>query len=175
MAMGRGTDVALDCADVVLTNNDLFSVVFAVELGRAVLKNIKENLFWAFFYNAVGIPVAAGVLYPCFGITLSPMIAAAAMSFSSISVVLNALRLRRFNLTKGKSTMNKIVFVDGMHCAHCAAFVEKSLKAVDGVADASVDLAGKKASVTLEKAVADNVLIKAVADAGFTAVDIKDA
>lgn len=175
MAMGRGTDVALDCADVVLTNNDLFSVVFAVELGRAVLKNIKENLFWAFFYNAVGIPVAAGVLYPCFGITLSPMIAAAAMSFSSISVVLNALRLRRFNLTKGKSTMNKIVFVDGMHCAHCAAFVEKSLKAVDGVADASVDLAGKKASVTLEKAVADDVLIKAVADAGFTAVDIKDA
>ena len=175
MAMGRGTDVALNCADVVLTNNDLFSVVFAVELGRAVLKNIKENLFWAFFYNAVGIPVAAGVLYPCFGITLSPMIAAAAMSFSSISVVLNALRLRRFNLTKGKSTMNKIVFVDGMHCAHCAAFVEKSLKAVDGVADASVDLAGKKASVTLEKAVADDVLIKAVADAGFTAVDIKDA
>ena len=175
MAMGRGTDVALDCADVVLTNNDLFSVVFAVELGRAVLKNIKENLFWAFFYNAVGIPVAAGVLYPCFGITLSPMIAAAAMSCSSISVVLNALRLRRFNLTKGKSTMNKIVFVDGMHCAHCAAFVEKSLKAVDGVADASVDLAGKKAFVTLEKAVADNVLIKAVADAGFTAVDIKDA
>lgn len=175
MAMGRGTDVALDCADVVLTNNDLFSVVFAVELGRAVLKNIKENLFWAFFYNAVGIPVAAGVLYPCFGVTLSPMIAAAAMSCSSISVVLNALRLRRFNLTKGKSTMNKIVFVDGMHCAHCAAFVEKSLKAVDGVADASVDLAGKKASVTLEKAVADNVLIKAVADAGFTAVDIKDA
>lgn len=175
MAMGRGTDVALDCADVVLTNNDLFSVVFAVELGRAVLKNIKENLFWAFFYNAVGIPVAAGVLYPCFGISLSPMIAAAAMSCSSISVVLNALRLRRFNLTKGKSTMNKIVFVDGMHCAHCAAFVEKSLKAVDGVADASVDLAGKKASVTLEKAVADNVLIKAVADAGFTAVDIKDA
>lgn len=175
MAMGRGTDVALDCADVVLTNNDLFSVVFAVELGRAVLKNIKENLFWAFFYNAVGIPVAAGVLYPCFGITLSPMIAAAAMSCSSISVVLNALRLRRFNLTKGKSTMNKIVFVDGMHCAHCAAFVEKSLKAVDGVADASVDLAGKKASVTLEKAVADNVLIKAVADAGFTVVDVKDA
>lgn len=175
MAMGRGTDVALDCADVVLTNNDLFSVVFAVELGRAVLKNIKENLFWAFFYNAVGIPVAAGVLYPCFGISLSPMIAAAAMSCSSISVVLNALRLRRFNLTKGKSTMNKIVFVEGMHCAHCAAFVEKSLKAVDGVADASVDLAGKKASVTLEKAVADNVLIKAVADAGFTAVDIKDA
>lgn len=175
MAMGRGTDVALDCADIVLTNNDLFSVVFAVELGRAVLKNIKENLFWAFFYNAVGIPVAAGVLYPCFGITLSPMIAAAAMSCSSISVVLNALRLRRFNLTKGKSTMNKIVFVDGMHCAHCAAFVEKSLKAVDGVADASVDLAGKKASVTLEKAVADDVLIKAVADAGFTAVDIKDA
>lgn len=175
MAMGRGTDVALDCADIVLTNNDLFSVVFAVELGRAVLKNIKENLFWAFFYNAVGIPVAAGVLYPCFGISLSPMIAAAAMSCSSISVVLNALRLRRFNLTKGKSTMNKIVFVDGMHCAHCAAFVEKSLKAVDGVADASVDLAGKKASVTLEKAVADNVLIKAVADAGFTAVDIKDA
>lgn len=175
MAMGRGTDVALDCADVVLTNNDLFSVVFAVELGRAVLKNIKENLFWAFFYNAVGIPVAAGVLYPCFGITLSPMIAAAAMSCSSISVVLNALRLRRFNLTKGKSTMNKIVFVDGMHCAHCAAFVEKSLKAVDGVADASVDLAGKKASVTLEKAVADDVLIKAVADAGFAVVDIKDA
>lgn len=175
MAMGRGTDVALDCADVVLTNNDLFSVVFAVELGRAVLKNIKENLFWAFFYNAVGIPVAAGVLYPCFGITLSPMIAAAAMSCSSISVVLNALRLRRFNLTKGKSTMNKIVFVDGMHCAHCAAFVEKSLKAVDGVVDASVDLAGKKTSVTLEKAVADDVLIKAVADAGFTAVDIKDA
>lgn len=175
MAMGRGTDVALDCADVVLTNNDLNSVVFAVKLGRAVLKNIKENLFWAFFYNAVGIPVAAGVLYPIFGISLSPKIAAAAMSFSSISVVSNALRLRRFNLTKGKSAMNKIVFVDGMHCAHCAAFVEKALEAVDGVKAASVDLAGKKASVTLEKAVSDDTLSKAVSEAGFAVVGIKDA
>ena len=175
MAMGRGTDVALDCADVVLTNNDLSSVVFAVKLGRAVLKNIKENLFWAFFYNAVGIPVAAGVLYPIFGISLSPMIAAAAMSFSSISVVSNALRLRRFNLTKGKSAMNKIVFVDGMHCAHCAAFVEKSLKGVDGVKAVSVDLAGKKASVTLEKDVSDDALSKAVSEAGFAIVGIKDA
>ncbi len=175
MAMGRGTDVALDCADVVLTNNDLSSVVFAVKLGRAVLKNIKENLFWAFFYNAVGIPVAAGVLYPSFGISLSPMIAAAAMSFSSISVVSNALRLRRFNLAKGKSAMNKIVFVDGMHCAHCAAFVEKSLKGVNGVKAVSVDLAGKKASVTLEKAVPDDALSKAVSEAGFAVVGIKDA
>lgn len=175
MAMGRGTDVALDCADVVLTNNDLSSVVFAVELGRAVLKNIKENLFWAFFYNAAAIPVAAGALYPLFGISLSPAVAAAAMSFSSISVVSNALRLKSFSVEKGKSKMNKIVFVDGMHCSHCAAVVEKSLKAVNGVKDASVDLEAKKAFVTLEKEVPDDALSQAVEKAGFTVLSVTEA
>lgn len=179
MAVGTGTDIAIESAGVVLMKNDLASAVFALRLGRAVLRNIKENLFWAFFYNSVGIPVAAGVLWPAFGIMLSPVIAAAAMSFSSVSVVTNALRLRRFPdkplVLKRSSSMNKMIMIEGMKCEHCANFVKKALLAVDGVESADVDPAAKKADVQVKKDVSDKALSDAVADAGFQVVEIKDA
>lgn len=178
MAVGTGTDIAIESAGVVLMKNDLASAVFALRLGRAVLRNIKENLFWAFFYNSVGIPVAAGVLWPAFGVMLSPVIAAAAMSFSSVSVVTNALRLRRFSdkplVLKRSTSMNKSIMIEGMKCEHCANFVKKALQAVDGVESATVDLAAKKADVRTNKDVSDKALSDAVADAGFQVVEIKD-
>lgn len=178
MAVGTGTDIAIESAGVVLMKNDLASAVFALRLGRAVLRNIKENLFWAFFYNSVGIPVAAGVLWPAFGVMLSPVIAAAAMSFSSVSVVTNALRLRRFSdkplVLKRSTSMNKSIMIEGMKCEHCANFVKKALQAVDGVESAAVDLTAKKADVRTNKDVSDKALSDAVADAGFQVVGIKD-
>lgn len=178
MAVGTGTDIAIESAGVVLMKNDLASAVFALRLGRAVLRNIKENLFWAFFYNSVGIPVAAGVLWPAFGVMLSPVIAAAAMSFSSVSVVTNALRLRRFSdkplVLKRSTSMNKSIMIEGMKCEHCANFVKKALQAVDGVESAAVDLTAKKADVHVKKDVSDKALSDAVADAGFQVVEIKD-
>lgn len=178
IAIGAGTDIAIESAGVVLMKDDLSSAVFALKLGRAVLRNIKENLFWAFFYNSIGIPVAAGVLYPLFGITLSPVIAAAAMSFSSISVVTNALRLRRFSVKpdlKRRSSMNKNLTIEGMKCEHCANFVKKALQGVDGVQDVTVDLETKKAEVRISKEVADQQLVAAVDEAGFKVVEIKNA
>ena len=179
MAVGTGTDIAIESAGVVLMKNDLASAVFALRLGRAVLRNIKENLFWAFFYNSVGIPVAAGVLWPAFGVMLSPVIAAAAMSFSSVSVVTNALRLRRFSdkplVLKRSTSMNKSIMIEGMKCEHCANFVKKALQAVDGVESATVDLAAKKADVRTGKTVSDKALSDAVIDAGFEVVEIKNA
>ncbi len=177
LAVGSGTDIAVESADVVLMNGDLSSVVFALELGRAVLKNIKENLFWAFFYNLVCIPVAAGVFYPRFGVLFTPAVAAAAMSFSSFSVVTNALRLRRFagGLRERKKHMKKIVVIEGMHCEHCAACVVKALRAVDGVIDAAVDLKAKKADVETNGNVADETLAAAVDEAGFKTVCVTNA
>lgn len=176
LAVGTGTDIAIDSADVVLMNGDLLSVAFALGLGKAVLKNIRENLFWAFFYNGVCIPVAAGALYPAFHILLSPPIAAGAMSFSSVCVVANALRLRRFGFKKErKNKMKKTMTIEGMRCEHCAAFATKALKAVDGVSDASVDLKTKTAVVETDADVADADLVAAVADAGFKAVGVKNA
>lgn len=178
IAVGTGTDIAIDSAGVVLMKNDLASAVFALRLGRAVLRNIKENLFWAFFYNCIGIPVAAGVLWPAWGIVLSPVIAAAAMSFSSVSVVTNALRLRRFSdkplVLKRSSSMNKSIMIEGMKCEHCANFVKKALLAVDGVENVAVDLAAKKADVQTNKDVSDKSLSDAITDAGFQTVEIKD-
>lgn len=177
LAVGSGTDIAVESADVVLMNGDLSSVVFALELGRAVLKNIKENLFWAFFYNLVCIPVAAGVFYPRFGVLFTPAVAAAAMSFSSFSVVTNALRLRRFagGLKERKRNMKKIVVIEEMHCEHCAAAVVKALRAVDGVIDAAVDLKAKKADVETNGNVADETLAAAVDEAGFKTVCVTNA
>jgi heavy metal translocating P-type ATPase len=184
-AIGAGTDVAIESADFVLMKNDLRDVATAISLSRAVLRNIRENLFWAFFYNCVGIPLAAGVLWIPFGIRLSPMFGAAAMSLSSVCVVSNALRLRRFqppfsaeqaHTTNTENTetdeedslMKKIISVDGMHCAHCQASVEKALSAVEGVSSCKVNLEKKTATVTLSSDVPDDVLTGAVTAAGFT-------
>ncbi|WP_295149162.1 heavy metal translocating P-type ATPase [uncultured Peptoniphilus sp.] len=264
MAIGHGTDVAIESSDVVLMRSDLLDVVSALELSKATIKNIKQNLFWAFFYNTIGIPLAAGLLFPAFGIKLSPMFAALAMSLSSVFVVNNALRLRRFkprgvkksleeaktsnekeivkeeNLieknekrtkikvegmtcghcekrvadalektgkakdvvanhenssvefidqglspeeienaieeagykiikNKGEDNMEKILNVEGMSCNHCTATVKKALEGIDGVKEADVSLEGKNAKVELDKDVADEALVKAVEDAGFSA------
>ena len=227
IAIGAGTDIAIDSADVVLMKDSLADVVTAIDLSKSVIRNIRMNLFWAFFYNVCGIPVAAGLLYPMFNIRLSPMIGAAAMSLSSVCVVTNALRLRFFkgrtlpsdtaeeqkkNETadsgtaqlrtaersaaddnrepdkeaikegkeerngektpsgKGEKEMEKVIEVEGMMCAHCQMHVQKALAAVEGVIEAAVDLEAKKAVVKLSQEVSDETLMKAVEDAGYTAV-----
>lgn len=206
IAIGAGTDIAIESADVVLMKDSLDDVAAAIDLSRAVVRNIHMNLFWAFFYNVLGIPLAAGVLYPAFQLRLSPMIGSAAMSLSSVCVVTNALRLRFFkrkgaplseksapaleashtdtdNQTapveeipqepeneKGSSEMKKVLTVEGMMCAHCQAHVQKALAGVEGVTEAVVDLESKKATVTLAQDVADQVLLDAVIEAGYTPV-----
>ena len=206
IAIGAGTDIAIESADVVLMKDSLDDVAAAIDLSRAVVRNIHMNLFWAFFYNVLGIPLAAGVLYPAFQLRLSPMIGSAAMSLSSVCVVTNALRLRFFkrkgtplaeksapaleashtdtdNQTapvaeipqepeneKGSSEMKKVLIVEGMMCAHCQAHVQKALAGVEGVTEAVVDLESKKATVTLAQDVADQVLMDAVTEAGYTPV-----
>ena len=184
MAIGAGTDVAIESADVVLMKSDLLDAVTAVRLSKKVIRNIKENLFWAFIYNIIGIPLAAGVWFPITGWQLSPMFGAAAMSLSSVCVVSNALRLKLFRplhqevpaeqieTKKGTSTMTKTMTINGMMCAHCQAHVEKALNAIDGVT-ATVDLAAKTATVTLSKDVADEVLKNAVTEAGYEVVSIE--
>ena len=184
MAIGAGTDVAIESADVVLMKSDLLDAVTAVRLSKKVIRNIKENLFWAFIYNIIGIPLAAGVWFPITGWQLSPMFGAAAMSLSSVCVVSNALRLKFFRplhpeapaeqieIQKGTSTMTKTMTINGMMCAHCQAHVEKALNAIDGVT-AAVDLAAKTATVTLSKDVADEVLKNAVTEAGYEVVSIQ--
>lgn len=171
IAIGAGTDVAIESADIVLMGNGLGTVATAIELSRAVINNIKGNLFWALFYNSLCIPLATGI----FGIDLDPSIAAAAMSFSSIFVVGNALRLRNFKVkkSKGECNMQREVFIDGMMCEHCAAHVKTALEAVDGIKSASVELKNKRACISTDKAVSDDVIIKAVADAGYTVTEIK--
>ena len=184
LAIGAGTDVAIESADVVLMKSDLLDAVTAVRLSKKVIRNIKENLFWAFIYNIIGIPLAAGVWFPITGWQLSPMFGAAAMSLSSVCVVSNALRLKFFRplhpevsaeqieTQKGTSTMTKTMTINGMMCAHCQAHVEKALNAIDGVT-AAVDLAAKTATVTLSKDVADEVLKNAVTEAGYEVVSIE--
>ena len=183
IAIGAGTDIAIESADIVLMKSDLQDVVTSIELSHSVIKNIKENLFWAFFYNALGIPVAAGVLYGIAGLKLNPMIAALAMSFSSVFVVSNALRLRFFkpkcnNIKtvkneKENKTMTKTIKINGMMCSHCTGRVGEVLNAIDGVsAEVSLDNGGQ-AVVTLVKDVSDDVLKKAVVDAGYEVVGIE--
>ena len=174
MAIGAGTDVAIESADVVLMKNDLFDAVNAVRLSKAVIRNIKQNLFWAFFYNTLGIPVAAGVFYTAFGLKLSPMIGAAAMSMSSIFVVTNALRLRNFKtkIENSKEECNMITMtIEGMMCPHCKAAVEKALNAIDGV-QAEVNLEAKTATVSAD-GVENDILKKAVEDAGYEVISIQ--
>ena len=202
IAIGAGTDIAIESADLVLMKSDLLDVAGAVQLGHAVIRNIKQNLFWALFYNAICIPVAAGLFYPAFGLKLSPMLGALAMSFSSVFVVTNALRLRFFKpvytaaadvsaaagavrecrtmaidikqSTKERvDTMKKVLEVEGMMCQHCVAHVNKALSGLEGVEAVEVSLEGKTATVTLAKEVADDVLTKAVVDAGYEVKGVK--
>lgn len=182
LAIGAGTDVAIESADIVLMKSDLMDAVTAVELSRATIRNVKENLFWAFFYNIVCIPLAAGALYPLLHIQLSPMIAGAAMSLSSVCVVTNALRLRLFqpalsseshftpSNTKGVSTMEKIVTIEGMMCQMCRAHAEKALNALPGVT-ATVDLDSKTARISGE--VDEGAIRSAIAEAGYQVTDIR--
>lgn len=189
IAVGAGTDIAMDSADIVLMRDTLLDAARGISLSRAVLRNIHMNLFWAFFYNVLGIPVAAGVLYPAFGLLLSPMLCAAAMSISSLCVVTNALRLRFFKdkikdttisdgtppqKTKGDFRMTKVLTVEGMQCGHCKANVEKALGNLSGVTSVQVDLDAKTAAVTLSDAVADAALQAAVEEAGYTVVSITE-
>ena len=190
IAIGAGTDVAIESADIVLMKNDLLDVVTAVGLSKAVIRNIKENLFWAFFYNACGIPLAAGVFYNAFGWKLSPMFGAAAMSLSSFFVVMNALRLRFFHpvkrlpeeeaieepkktTQKSKEEKNMITMkINGMMCAHCQAAVTKALNAVPGV-KAEVSLEDKAAYIEAAADVDREALKKAVTDAGYEVVSVE--
>lgn len=183
IAIGAGTDVAIDAADVVLMNSKLSDVPAAIRLSRATLKNIHENLFWAFIYNIIGIPLAAGVWIPLFGWQLNPMFGAAAMSLSSFCVVTNALRLNLFdmrNAAKDKQikrkqeekTMEKTMKIEGMMCGHCEATVKKALEALDGVEHADVSHEQDQAVVTLKEDVADDVLKKAVEDKDYNVVSI---
>lgn len=173
IAIGAGTDIAIDSADVILTKSDLKDVLTAVELSRKTLKNIKENLFWAFIYNLIFIPVAAGVFYNSLHIRMAPMFGTIAMSMSSICVVSNALRLKFFkpknSNIKEKSKMKTMV-IEGVMCMHCKAHVEKALNAIEGVT-ATVDLDSKSATISGD--VADEVLTKAVTDAGYEVISIK--
>ncbi len=178
IAIGAGTDVSVESADIVLIKNNLLDVLTAIKLSHATIKNIKTNLFWAFFYNIIGIPIAAGVFYSSLGLTLNPMIAAAAMSCSSIFVVTNALRLKFFKAekySKGEKLMKVIMNVEGMNCNHCKMSVEKALNTVNGVVSAEVNLEAKNAIITLSKEVDDNILMNAVNEAGFEAISVAKA
>lgn len=180
-AIGAGTDIAIDSADVVLMQDSLAGVCRAIEMSRATIRNIKQNLFWAFFYNCLGIPIAAGVLYPAYGIQLSPMIGAAAMSMSSVFVVSNALRLRMFQpktlnekmMCETKvlevKEMETVIVVEGMMCPHCKARVENVCKAIPGTTDAVVDLQAKTVTVTGNAAIEE--LKKAIVEAGYQVVE----
>lgn len=188
LAIGAGTDVAIESADIVLMKSDLLDAVDAVRLSRAVIRNIRENLFWAFIYNIIGIPLAAGVFFPVLGWQLNPMFAAAAMSLSSVCVVSNALRLKLFKATsrtpllsgadqnksgsKGMVSMNKTLEIQGMMCAHCKAHVEKALSALDGVTAAVADPAAGSAVVTLTADVSNDALKDAVEAAGYQVTSV---
>lgn len=191
IAIGAGTDVAIDAADVVLMKSRLSDVPAAIRMSRATLRNIHENLFWAFFYNIIGIPLAAGVWYPLFGWKLNPMFGAAAMSLSSFCVVSNALRLnliKMYDASKDKKlkakkekkrskkedkTMKKIMHIEGMMCGHCEAAVKKALEALPQVDEAVVSHEAGKAELTLNAEIADDVLKKTVEDKDYTVTSVE--
>ena len=194
MAIGAGTDVAIESADAVLVRNDLLDAVSAIKLSRAVMKNIRENLFWAFFYNVVCIPLAAGVFYPAFGLKLSPMIGAAAMSMSSVCVVLNALRLKFFTVThsetaaaenpvaqvqiqnlqivqaEGENSMTTTLKINGMMCQNCVKHVHKALSKMDGVTGVDVSLEKNSAEVTSTREIPMDEFASVIDDAGYELV-----
>lgn len=185
VAIGAGTDIAMDAADVILVRNDIRDVTSMIKLSKRVMRNIKQNLFWAFVYNIIGIPIASGIFYPIFQWELNPMLAAAAMSLSSVSVVLNALRLRFFQFEKQESNqyvksyetintsyMEKIIIIEGMSCSHCSNAIEKELNKIEGV-EASVDLEKKSARVILHTKVQDEILRKVIEDLGYKVISIQ--
>ena len=186
IAIGTGTDIAIDAADVVLMKSRLTDVAAAIRLSRATLRNIHENLFWAFIYNVIGIPLAAGVWYPIFGWLLNPMFGAAAMSLSSFCVVSNALRLNWFKMydtskdrkiktkktNKEDKTMTKTLTIEGMMCGHCESTVKKALEALKGVQNAEVSHTAGTAVVTLDADVSDEALKKAVEDQDYKVTKI---
>ena len=194
IAIGAGTDVAIESADIVLMKSDLLDVSTAIQLSKAVIRNIKQNLFWAFIYNIIGIPIAAGVFFLSFGWKLNPMLGAFAMSFSSVFVVSNALRLRWFqakhevypenhqaevdigkNKQKGVfQNMEKVLLIEGMVCGNCVKHVHKALTGLEGVQEAVVELESKTAKVRLDSGVSDDALKAAVEDAGYTLVSIQE-
>lgn len=188
IAIGAGTDVAIDAADIVLMKSRLSDVPAAIRLSRATLRNIHENLFWAFIYNTIGIPLAAGVFIPVLGWQLNPMFGAAAMSLSSFCVVTNALRLNLFKLydphkdhkiknkiqeEKEKEVMNKTMKIEGMMCGHCEATVKKALEAIEGVDTAEVSHEKGTAVVTLNADVSDDTLKKVVEDKDYKVTEIE--
>ncbi len=197
IAIGAGTDVAIDSADIILMKSRLTDAITAIRLSRSVIRNIKQNLFWAFFYNVIGIPLAAGVWYPVFGIRLNPMFGAAAMSLSSLFVVGNALRLRGFKGSlaeereetaqtnvdaeffevkkenQEKTKMKKVMTIEGMMCAHCTGRVQKALEEIEGVESVVVSLEQKSAEITLSAEMSDDVLKAAVTEAGYEVVGIQ--
>lgn len=202
IAISAGTDIAIDSADVILMKNKLTDVIDAILLSKAVIKNIRQNLFWAFFYNIICIPLAAGVFYPVFGLKLNPMVGAAAMSFSSLFVVGNALRLRNFRpltgsnkaeeteektgksetviitqqnrLTEEKRTsMKKTMIIEGMMCNHCTGRVQKALEEVEGVESVEMSLEEKSAVVICADTVTDEILKAVVTDAGYDVIEVK--
>lgn len=171
IAIGAGSDIAIESADVILVSNSLNDVYHAIKLSKRVINNIKGNLFWAFFYNCIGIILAAGVLYIPFGIKLNPMISAAAMSLSSVFVVTNALSINLFKIKKkgGKNKMNTITLsIDGMACKHCSARVEKALLEVPGVSSVEVSLENKNATIKCQDTTTKETLINAVLAAGYS-------
>ena len=195
IAIGAGTDVAIESADIVLMKSDLLDVSTAIQLSKAVIRNIKQNLFWAFIYNIIGIPVAAGMFYLPFDLKLNPMIGAFAMSFSSVFVVSNALRLRWFkakhtshakpdadrvyeqttiiNESKGAIQMEKVLNIEGMVCMNCVKHVDKALREIQGIKDVAVHLESKSAQVQMSQDVPDDVLKTAIEDAGYQLVSIQ--
>ena len=180
IAIGSGTDIAIESADVVLIKNNLYDVNTAISLSRATIRNIKMNLFWAFFYNAIGIPVACGIFYPIFNLKLNPMIGAAAMSFSSVCVVTNALRLRKFKaknddlkLEEENVKMEKTIMIEGMQCNHCKMSVEKALGKIDGIIEVEVDLEQKMAKIKTNKDIDDSVIKSSIEEEGYEVKEIK--
>lgn len=172
IAIGKGSDIAIESADIILVKNNLFDVVNFIKLSSETLKNIKQNLFFALIYNLIGIPLAAGLLFIPFGLKLNPMFGAFAMSVSSISVVLNALRLKRFkSIERREIKMNKLVKIEGMSCGHCQKRVEDTLNALPGVS-CKVDLANKQATITGE--IANDTLKSLVENAGYKVIDIHE-
>jgi Cu2+-exporting ATPase len=186
IAIGAGTDIAIDAADVVLMKSRLSDVPASIRLSRATLRNIHENLFWAFFYNVIGIPLAAGVWIPVFGWKLNPMFGAAAMSLSSFCVVSNALRLNFFNIRnaakdkkikakqkKEKKAMVKTMKIEGMMCGHCEARVKKCLEALPAVEGAEVSHEAGTAVVALKEALDDETLKKTVEEQDYKVISIQ--
>ena len=194
IAIGAGTDVAIESADIVLMKSDLLDVSTAVQLSKAVIRNIKQNLFWAFIYNIIGIPIAAGIFYLSFGWKLNPMIGAFAMSFSSVFVVSNALRLRWFKArhlekqgqetggssqtviqqkSEGEKNMEKLLKIEGMVCGNCVKHVSKALMEIEGISDVTVQLEAKTALVQMRHAVSEDRLKTAVEDAGYQLISVQ--